>query len=248
LVYVKAGQRWECRTSDLVYVDTYLRTYDQDQVLVAADDDGGGGFASEVGWVGQYNGYYAMRVTNLAQSVGAYDLSCSLTAGPPPTPTEMPTSTANPPTPTPIGPPTPTPTSTLRSLRLGILGPFSGPSARTGDEFRGAVEMAFDAIGWRIGDYAIEPVWIDSQSNPPKASQNYEEAILEDGVEAGLLNWHSSVAVACLEVVVDYQVPHFAGMGATEVVNEIWHLTGHEPRDRGSGAASPRQQDRDGRS
>jgi hypothetical protein len=81
LVYVKAGQCWECRTSDLLHVDTYLQIYDQDQVLAAADDDGGEGLASEVGWQGSYDGYYAVRVSNLAGSVGAYDLSCSLTLG-----------------------------------------------------------------------------------------------------------------------------------------------------------------------
>jgi sarcosine oxidase subunit beta len=44
---------------------------------------------------------------------------------------------------------------TTEVFELGILGPFSGPSARTGDEFKGAVNMAFDAIGWQIGKYKI---------------------------------------------------------------------------------------------
>ncbi|MGD8599695.1 MAG: hypothetical protein PVJ26_21960, partial [Anaerolineae bacterium] len=47
---------------------------------------------------------------------------------------------------------------------LGILGPFSGPSARTGDEFKASVNMAFGDIDWQICQYQIEPVWIDSQS------------------------------------------------------------------------------------
>ena len=106
---------------------------------------------------------------------------------------------------------------------LGILGPFTGPSAPTGEEFKGAVNMAFDAIGWRIGDYHIEPVWIDSESGSAKAADNYEAAILQDGVQAGLLNWYSSVAVPCMEVVADHQVPHFASFGATEVVNETFN-------------------------
>jgi hypothetical protein len=45
---------------------------------------------------------------------------------------------------------------------LGVLGPFSGPSSSTGDEFRDVVNMAFDAIDWRIEGHRIEPVWIDS--------------------------------------------------------------------------------------
>lgn len=103
---------------------------------------------------------------------------------------------------------------------IGVLGPFTGPSARTGDEFRIASEMALEAIDYTIGDYTIEVVWIDSQSDPEKATRAYEEAIVQDGVQAGVLNWHSSVAVAVMEVTAKHMVPHFFGFGATEVVNE----------------------------
>ncbi|GAB4529184.1 MAG: ABC transporter substrate-binding protein [Anaerolineae bacterium] len=107
-------------------------------------------------------------------------------------------------------------------FKLGILGPFSGPSARTGDEFKGAVNMAFDAIDWQIGKYKIEPVWIDSQSDPAKAAQAYEQAVVQDGIQAGILNWHSSVAVSAMEVTAKHKIPHFFGFGATEVVNETF--------------------------
>jgi branched-chain amino acid transport system substrate-binding protein len=108
-------------------------------------------------------------------------------------------------------------------FKLGILGPFSGPSARTGEEFKGSATMAFDAINWQIGEYTIEPVWIDSQSDPAKATQAYEQAVVQNEIQAGILNWHSSVAVACMEVTAKYKVPHFFGFGATEVVNEKFH-------------------------
>jgi branched-chain amino acid transport system substrate-binding protein len=54
--------------------------------------------------------------------------------------------------------------------------------------------MAFDAVDWQIANYDIEPVWIDSESDPDEAAHAYERAITQDGVQAGLLNWHSSVA------------------------------------------------------
>jgi branched-chain amino acid transport system substrate-binding protein len=107
-----------------------------------------------------------------------------------------------------------------KTFTLGILGPFSGPSARTGEEFKGSVNMAMDAIDWKIGDYTMEVVWIDSQSDPAKATQAYEQAVVQDGIQAGIINWHSSVAVACMEITAKYKVPHFFGFGATEVVNE----------------------------
>lgn len=105
---------------------------------------------------------------------------------------------------------------------IGIMGPYTGPSARTGDEFKVAAEMALENIDYQIGPYTIEPVWIDSQSDPEKATRAYEEAIVQDGIQAGVLNWHSSVAVAVMEVTAKHQIPHFFGFGATEVVNETF--------------------------
>jgi branched-chain amino acid transport system substrate-binding protein len=119
-------------------------------------------------------------------------------------------------------PPDAPPAAEEQVFKLGILGPFSGPSALTGTEFRTSATMAFDAIDWKIGNYRIEPVWIDSQSDPAKATQAYEQAIVQDGIQAGILNWHSSVAVAAMEITAKHKIPHFFGFGATEVVNETF--------------------------
>ena len=107
-------------------------------------------------------------------------------------------------------------------LKLGVLGPFTGPAANTGKQFKGSVEMALEKIGGKIGDYKIEPVWIDSQSDPAKATNAYAEACERAGIQAGVLNWHSSVAVAVMDVAAQYKVPHMFGFGATEVVNDKW--------------------------
>jgi len=139
--------------------------------------------------------------------------------------------TAAPPTPTAkpeevpieaVEEPTETPEPEEKVFKLGILGPFSGPSARTGEEFKASATMAFDAINWQIGDYKIEPVWIDSQSDPAKAAQAYEQAIVQDGIQAAIINWHSSVSVSCMDIAAKYKMPHFCPFGATEVVNEKW--------------------------
>ena len=46
-------------------------------------------------------------------------------------------------------------------FKIGVLGPFTGPSARTGEEFKIAAEMALENINYQVGDYTIEPVWVD---------------------------------------------------------------------------------------
>ncbi|MFO7989634.1 MAG: ABC transporter substrate-binding protein, partial [Desulfotignum sp.] len=55
-------------------------------------------------------------------------------------------------------------------LPVGVLGPFTGPSAQNGKEFKASVEMAMDAIDYTVGDYKIEVVWVDSQSDPARAA------------------------------------------------------------------------------
>jgi len=107
-------------------------------------------------------------------------------------------------------------------LKIGVLGPFTGPSAQTGKEFKASVGMAMDTINYTVGDYKIEVVWIDSQSDPAKASGAYAEAIEGKGIQAGVLNWHSSVAIAVMDVAAHYKVPHMFGFGASEVVNKKW--------------------------
>ena len=114
----------------------------------------------------------------------------------------------------------PTPAPEEKVLKIGVEGPFTGPSARTGEEFKGSVQMAFEAIGYKVGDYKIELVWIDDQSDPEKGTRAYEEAVVGQGIQAGFLGWHSSVAVAQMEVTAKHKIPHFFAMGATGLVNE----------------------------
>lgn len=107
-------------------------------------------------------------------------------------------------------------------LKVGVLGPFTGPSAKNGAEFKASVEMALDKINYTVGDYKLEIVWIDSQSDPAKATSAYAEAVERKGIDCAMQNWHSSVAVAAMDVAAKYKIPHWFGFGATEVVNDKW--------------------------
>lgn len=105
-------------------------------------------------------------------------------------------------------------------FKVGVLGPFTGAQAKVGEEFKGSVNLALEEINYQIGDYKVEPVWIDSQMDPAKAVSAYEEAIEGKHIDAGVLNWQSSVAVAVMDVVAKHKVPHIFGFGATGLVNE----------------------------
>ena len=47
-----------------------------------------------------------------------------------------------------------------KTLKVGVLGPFTGPSAVTGQQSRDAIKMAFEKIDYMIGNYKIELIWI----------------------------------------------------------------------------------------
>jgi branched-chain amino acid transport system substrate-binding protein len=109
------------------------------------------------------------------------------------------------------------------TIKIGISGPFTGDNALTGEEMKNASSMAFDAIGWKVGPYTLEPAYIDDQSDPAKGAAAYEQAASVEKIVGGVLGWHSSVAVAQMEVTAKYQIPHFFAMGATGVVNETFN-------------------------
>jgi len=108
-------------------------------------------------------------------------------------------------------------------LNFGVMGPFTGPSAKVGTQFKGSTTLRLEEINYKIGDYTLKPIWIDSQSDPAKAASAYAEAAERYQIQAGVLNWHSSVAVAVMDVAAQYKVPHLFAFGAATTVNKKWH-------------------------
>lgn len=105
-------------------------------------------------------------------------------------------------------------------LKIGVDGPFTGPGAQVGTEFKNAIQMAFEEIGYKIGDYKVKLIWIDDQSDAEKGARAYEDAIVRDKIDCGFMDWNSWVSVSLMEVAAKYKIPHFFSFGATEVVNQ----------------------------
>jgi branched-chain amino acid transport system substrate-binding protein len=106
------------------------------------------------------------------------------------------------------------------TFKLAVSAPYTGALARTGDEFKGAVELALGRIGSQIGPYKIEPVYVDEGTDAAQAASATEQAIVGDGAQAGCLNWLSSNAVSMMDVAAKHKVPWMFGIGATGLVNE----------------------------
>jgi branched-chain amino acid transport system substrate-binding protein len=115
-------------------------------------------------------------------------------------------------------------------FKLGVMGPFTGPAAKSGTEMKDAATMALEDAGNKIGDYNVELVYIDDQSDPAKGTNAYAEAIERKGVEAGILNWNTAVTVAIQKMLSKYKVPHFFCMGAGKAGNDTYHALPAEDR------------------
>jgi branched-chain amino acid transport system substrate-binding protein len=108
-------------------------------------------------------------------------------------------------------------------LTVGVDLPLTGPSAKAGIEFKDTVEMAFEEIDYKIGDYEVKLVWIDDEADPLKGTAAYEQAVVNNGIDVGILSWPSSVAMALMDTVAKYEIPHFFGLSAAGTINDKWH-------------------------
>jgi len=105
-------------------------------------------------------------------------------------------------------------------VKIGVIGPFTGPAARVGAEIKNAYRMGFKDISYKIGDYEVKLVWIDSEGDPEKASRAYIEAAVREGIAATTFDWYSGVGVALMDLTARYKIPHFFGGGATDLINQ----------------------------
>lgn len=103
-------------------------------------------------------------------------------------------------------------------LKVGIVGPFTGPNARVGEELKDIHIIAFDKINWKIGDYKIEPVYIDDESDPEKAVRAYKDAIMRENIQVGLSGYHSSVTVALMDVTSAEKIPYMFPQNESSVI------------------------------
>lgn len=113
-------------------------------------------------------------------------------------------------------------------LRLGVMGPMTGPASRTGEAiFRGA-EMALDEAR-QEGDVPvtvdgqqrdIELVPVDSESNPERAVRAAADAIDRQGVQMLVAGWHSSVAMAMVDALAGRNIVHIGHGGESQYICE----------------------------
>ena len=74
------------------------------------------------------------------------------------------------------------PASAQETIRIGIVGPFTGPFATTGDGFKQGTESFLAIHGNTVAGRKVEIIYRDSIANPATAKQLTEELIVKNKV------------------------------------------------------------------
>lgn len=103
------------------------------------------------------------------------------------------------------------------AVKIGVVGPRTGPAAATGKAFEEGIALALEhinAAGGVLGK-PLEVIFEDTGGVPEKAASGFEKLVTRDQVPIVVGESHSSSALAEIEVANRYQVPF--------IICEAWH-------------------------
>ena len=109
-----------------------------------------------------------------------------------------------------------------KSVKIGFVSTFSGPTAVIGNDMRNAFELALDHMGRKMGGLPVEVVYEDDQQKPEVGKQKTEKLIESDKVDfiSGYI-W-SNVVLASLKPVVDSKTFLIvSNAGASQIAGEL---------------------------
>jgi branched-chain amino acid transport system substrate-binding protein len=113
-------------------------------------------------------------------------------------------------------------TAQQKSVKIGFVSTFSGPTAVIGNDMRDSFELALDHIGRKMGGLPVEVIYEDDQQKPDVGKQKTEKLIESDKVDfiSGYI-W-SNVLLASLKPVVDSKTfLVIANAGPSQVAGEL---------------------------
>ena len=109
-----------------------------------------------------------------------------------------------------------------KTVKIGFLSTFSGPTAAIGNDMRNAFELALDHLDHKIGGLPVEVIYEDDTQKPDIGVQKTQKLIESDHVDfiAGYI-W-SNVLLASLKTAVDSQTFLIsANAGPSQLAGEL---------------------------
>src|SRR5450759_2908838 len=70
-----------------------------------------------------------------------------------------------------------------KTIKIGFVSTYSGPTAVIGNDMRNSVELALDHLGRKMGGLPVEVIYEDDQQKPEVGKQKTEKLIESDKVD-----------------------------------------------------------------
>ncbi len=109
-----------------------------------------------------------------------------------------------------------------KTVKIGFVSTFSGPTAVIGNDMRNSFELALDHLGRKIGGLPVEVIYEDDSQKPDVGLQKTQKLIESDKVDfiAGYI-W-SNVLLASLKPIVDSKTMLvIANAGPSQIAGEL---------------------------
>jgi branched-chain amino acid transport system substrate-binding protein len=90
-----------------------------------------------------------------------------------------------------------------KTVKIGFVSTFSGPTAVIGNDMRNSFELALDHLGRKIGGLPVEVIYEDDQQKPDVGKQKTQKLIESDKVNFVVGYIWSNVLLASMKPVVD---------------------------------------------
>jgi branched-chain amino acid transport system substrate-binding protein len=109
-----------------------------------------------------------------------------------------------------------------KTIKIGFINTFSGPTAVIGNDMRNAFELALDHMGRKIGGLAVEVIYEDDAQKPDVGKQKTEKLIESDRVDFIVGYIWSNVLLASLKPALDSKTFIIsANAGPSQVAGEL---------------------------
>jgi branched-chain amino acid transport system substrate-binding protein len=108
------------------------------------------------------------------------------------------------------------------TVRIGVIGPMTGPAAETGMKIKDAAILAADEINSKGGimGQKIKLFFGDTESKPSAGVAAVERLISKDNVNVLTGGLHSHVALAVMEVPARYKIPYILTGPASDTITK----------------------------
>ncbi|HWE19439.1 MAG TPA: ABC transporter substrate-binding protein [Hyphomicrobiaceae bacterium] len=90
-----------------------------------------------------------------------------------------------------------------KSVKIGFISTFSGPTAVIGNDMRNSFELALDHLGRKMGGLPVEVIYEDDAQKPEVGRQKSEKLVQSDKVDFVVGYIWSNVLLASLKPVLD---------------------------------------------